>query len=83
MAMRGRWRPFRVERALSSKQLAASRQLVIGETDAGGVGDAPAGILISADGSLFLGNAADGNGLTLPAIETKDVIRFCDYLPTL
>ena len=54
-----------------------------GDTDAGGVGDAPAGFLISADGSLCLGNAANGDGLALPAIETKDAVCFRDYLPTL
>jgi hypothetical protein len=54
-----------------------------GDADAGGVGDAPAGLLISADGSFGLGNAADGDGLALPAVKTKDAVGFRDYLPTL
>ncbi len=49
----------------------------------GGVGDAPAGLLVPANQSLSLGNAPDGNGLPLPAIETKDAVGFRDYLPTL
>ena len=53
-----------------------------GDAYAGGVGDAPAGLLVPADGSFGLGNAADGDGLALPAIETKDAVGFRDYLPT-
>ena len=53
-----------------------------GDTYSGGVGDAPAGLLLSADGSFCLGNAADVDGLALPAIETKDAVGFRDYLPT-
>jgi hypothetical protein len=38
--------------------------------------------LIPADGSFCLCNAADVDGLALPAIETKDAVGFRDYLPT-
>ena len=59
-----------------------------GDADAGGVGDAPAGLLVPArasgtDGAFCLGNAADGDGLALPAVKTKDPVCFRDYLPTL
>ena len=54
-----------------------------GDADAGGVGDAPTGLLISADQPLGLGDAADGDGLALPAVETKDAVGFRDHLPTL
>ena len=59
-----------------------------GDADAGGVGDAPAGLLVPArasgtDGAFCLGNAADGDGLALPAVKTKDPVGFRDYLPTL
>ena len=59
-----------------------------GDAYAGGVGDTPAGLLVPAcasgtDGSFCLGNAADGDGLALPAIETKDAVRFRNYLPPL
>jgi hypothetical protein len=40
-------------------------------------------LLISADGSFCLGNAADGDGLALPAVKAKDAVGFRDYLPTL
>jgi hypothetical protein len=33
--------------------------------------------------SVRVGDAADGHGLALPAIETKDAVGFCDHLPTL
>jgi hypothetical protein len=54
-----------------------------GDAYASGVGDTSAGLLISADGSFCLGNTADGDGLALPAIKTKDAVCFCDQLPTL
>jgi hypothetical protein len=54
-----------------------------GDAHTGGVGDAPAGLLLSADRAFGLGDAADGDGLPLPAIETKDAVRFRDHLPTL
>ena len=53
-----------------------------GDADAGGVGDTPAGLLLSADCSFCLGNAANGDGLALPAVKTKDAVCFRDYLPT-
>ena len=49
----------------------------------GGVGDAPARLLIASDEAFGLGDAADGGGLALPAIEAKDAVRFRDHLPTL
>jgi len=54
-----------------------------GDTYAGGVGDAPAGHLVSTYQPLGLGNAADGDGLALPAVKAKDAVGFRDYLPTL
>ena len=59
-----------------------------GDAHAGGVGDAPAGLLVSArasgtDQPFGLGHAADGDGLALPAIETKDAVGFRDHLPPL
>ncbi len=54
-----------------------------GDAHTGGVGDAPTGLLISADQPLGLGDAADGDGLALPAVETKDAVGFRDHLPTL
>ena len=57
-----------------------------GDTYSGGVGDAPAGLLVPArasdtDGAFCLGNAADGDGLPLPAIKTKDAVGLRDHLP--
>jgi len=54
-----------------------------GDAHAGGVGDAPARLLVPPDGAFGLGDAADGDGLPLPAIEAKDAVRFRDHLPTL
>jgi len=59
-----------------------------GDADAGGVGDAPTGLLVSArasgtDQAFGLGDAADGHGLALPAIEAKDAVGFRDHLPPL
>ena len=54
-----------------------------GDTYAGCVGDAPTRLLVPTNQSLSLCNAADGDGLALPAIETKDAVCFRDYLPTL
>jgi len=59
-----------------------------GDAHAGGVGDTPAGLLVSArasgtDQSFGLGDAADGDRLALPTIEAKDAVRFRDHLPTL
>ena len=54
-----------------------------GDADAGGVGDAPTGLLISADGSFGLGDTADGNRLPLPAIEAKDAVRLGHGKPPL
>ena len=53
------------------------------DAHAGGVGDAPARLLVPANQPFGLGNAADGDGLALPAIEAKDAVRFRDHLPTL
>jgi len=52
-----------------------------GDAHASGVGDAPAGLLIPADCSFRLGNAADGDGLPLPAVEAKDAVGLGDHLP--
>ena len=57
-----------------------------GDAHTGGVGDAPAGLLVSArasgtDQPFGLGDAADGDGLALPAIEAKDAVRLRDHLP--
>ncbi len=52
-----------------------------GDAHTGGVGDAPARLLLSTDQPLGLDNAADGDGLALPAVETKDAVRFRDHLP--
>ena len=54
-----------------------------GDADAGGVGDAPTGLLVSTNQSLSLCNSANGDGLALPAVKTKDAVCFRDYLPTL
>jgi hypothetical protein len=59
-----------------------------GDAHPGGVGDAPARLLVSArasgtDQPFGLGDAADGDGLALPAIEAKDAVRFRDHLPPL
>jgi len=59
-----------------------------GDAHASGVGDAPAGLLVSArasgtDQPFGLGDAADRDGLPLPAIEAKDAVRFRDHLPPL
>jgi hypothetical protein len=59
-----------------------------GDAHAGGVGDAPARLLVPArasgtDQSFGLGDTADGNGLALPAIKAKDAVRFRDHLTTL
>ena len=52
-----------------------------GDANAGGVGDAPAGLLVPAYGALGLGNTADGDGLALPAVEAKDPVCLRDDLP--
>jgi hypothetical protein len=52
-----------------------------GDANAGGVGDAPARLLLSTDRALGLGNAADGDGLALPAVKAKDAVRLRDDLP--
>jgi len=49
----------------------------------GGVGDTPAELLVPANGSYGLGNAAEGDRLPLPAIKAKDAVGFRDHLPTL
>ena len=54
-----------------------------GDANAGGVGDSPAGLLVPANGSFGLGNAADGDGLALPAVKAKDPVCLRDDLPTL
>jgi len=54
-----------------------------GDAHASGVGDTPAGLLFSTDQPLGPGHAADGDGLPLPAIETKDSVGFRDHLPPL
>ena len=52
-----------------------------GDANAGGVGDAPAGLLLPTDRALTLGHAADGDGLPLPAVKAKDAVRLRDDLP--
>ena len=52
-----------------------------GDTHAGGVGDTPAGILVPTDRSFRLSDAADGDGLALPAVNAKDPVRLRDDLP--
>jgi hypothetical protein len=59
-----------------------------GDAHTGGVGDAPARLLVPArasgtDQSFGLGDTADGDRLALPTIEAKDAVRFRDHLPTL
>ena len=44
------------------------------DADAGGVGDAPAWLLVPADRPFGLGDAADRDRLPLPAVETKDAV---------
>ena len=51
-----------------------------GDANASGVGDAPAGLLVPADQPLGLGDAADGDGLTLPAIKAKVLERVAEQL---
>ena len=57
--------------------------LTDGDTDPGGVRDAPSGPGLTADGALGLVHAADLDGFPLPAIEPEDPIGFGDHLPTL
>ena len=52
-----------------------------GDADSGGLGDAPAGLLVPAYGAFTLGDAADGDGLALPTVKAKDAVRLCDDLP--
>jgi len=52
-----------------------------GDANAGGVGDTPARLLVPAYGALGLSNAADGDGLALPAVKAKDAVRLGDDLP--
>ena len=52
-----------------------------GDAHAGGVRDTPAGLLLPTDGPFGLGNAADGDGLALPAVKAKDADRLRDDLP--
>jgi len=49
-----------------------------GDANAGGVGDPPARLLVPAYGAFGLGNAADGDGLPLPAVKSK--IRFASAM---
>ena len=46
------------------------------------LGDTPAGLLVPADRAYALGNAAEGDGLVLPAVKAKDPVRLRDDLPT-
>jgi hypothetical protein len=52
-----------------------------GDANASGVGDTPARLLVPTYGALGLGNAADGDGLPLPAVKAKDAVRLRDDLP--
>ena len=54
-----------------------------GDAHPGGVGDTPTGLLIPADRAFGLGDAADGDGLPLPAVETKDAVGLGDGEPPL
>ena len=55
------------------------------EADAhpGDVGDAPAGLLVPADGALAFGNAAQLDCFPLPAVKAKDPVRLLNGYPTL
>jgi hypothetical protein len=78
-----------VNAVASAAPLADQRHLASGgdgDAHAGGVGDAPARLLVPArasgtDQSFGLGDAADGDRLALPTIEAKDAVRFRDHLP--
>ena len=54
-----------------------------GDAHTGGVGDAPARLLISADRAFGLGDAADRDGLLLPAVESKDPVGLSHRKPPL
>jgi len=56
---------------------------VDGDAHPCGVGDVPAVLLLPTDQLLGLGHAANGDGLPLLAIETKDAVGFREHLPTL
>ena len=53
-----------------------------GDTDSGGVGDTPAGLLVPTDRAFGLVDAAHGDRLTLPAIKAKDAVGLSDRDPT-
>ena len=52
-----------------------------GDANAGCVGDTPARLLVPAYGAFGLGDAADGDGLALPAVKAKDPVCLRDDLP--
>ena len=52
------------------------------DTDPGDVGDAPAGLLVPADGPLAFSDTAQLDGFPLPAVEAKDAVRLLDRNPT-
>jgi len=54
-----------------------------GDAHTGGVGDAPARLLVPADGAFGLGDAAHGDGLALPAVKTKNPVGLGDGEPAL
>jgi len=54
-----------------------------GDSDTGGVGHTPAGLLLPADLTFGLGDASHGDGLPLPAVKTKDAVGFRHRKPPL
>jgi hypothetical protein len=54
-----------------------------GDSNASGVGDAPTGLLIPADGAFGLGDTANGDRLPLPAVKAKDAVRLSHRKPSL
>jgi hypothetical protein len=53
------------------------------DAHAGGVGAPPTGPPFLTDRPLGLVDAAEGDGFQLPPVKAKDVVGFCDYLPSL
>ena len=53
------------------------------DADPGDVDDAPAALLVPADGALAFRNAAQLDRLALSAVKAKDPVRFTDRYPAL
>ena len=53
------------------------RKASVSDVDAyaGGVGDAPAGLLVTADGALGLADSTGGQGLALPASQSRRLLQ--------